>query len=93
MFPAFTVGNLPGGAWDESELALPDVRARYVTITAPLNRALHLADVRIYAIDEAAAAGGQSVGGDSRPMSRRIRARAGSWRRAAARRLPPGNRP
>ena len=33
--------ELPGGAWLECGIDLPDVTARFVTITSPMNTALH----------------------------------------------------
>jgi glycosyltransferase involved in cell wall biosynthesis len=40
-----------GGAWQECGIAVPDVSARYVTITSPMDTALHFSDLRIYAAD------------------------------------------
>jgi hypothetical protein len=51
VFPMFEIGELPGGAWRECGIDIPDVRARYVTITSPMNTALHFSDLRIYATD------------------------------------------
>jgi FkbM family methyltransferase len=49
VFPMYQAGELPGGAWRECAIELPDVEARYVTITCPVTTALHFADLRIYA--------------------------------------------
>ena len=51
VFPMYETGQLPGGAWQECGIELPDVSARYVTITSPLDTALHFSDLRIYAAD------------------------------------------
>jgi hypothetical protein len=51
VFPMYECGPLPGGAWQECGLDLPDITARYVTITSPMNTALHFSDLRIYAVD------------------------------------------
>ena len=49
VFSMYQAGPLPGGAWQDCAIDLPDVEARYVTITSPVNTALHFADLRIYA--------------------------------------------
>ena len=49
VFPIYGHGQLSDGAWQECGIDLPDVGARYVTITSPMNTALHFADLRIYA--------------------------------------------
>ena len=49
VFPMYEHGQLSDGAWQECGIDLPDVGARYVTITSPMNTALHFADLRIYA--------------------------------------------
>ena len=51
VFPMYETGQLPGGAWQECGIEVPDVSARYVTITSPLDTALHFSDLRIYAAD------------------------------------------
>ena len=51
VFPMYECGPLPGGAWQECGIDLPDITARYVTITSPMNTALHFSDLRIYAVD------------------------------------------
>jgi hypothetical protein len=51
VFPMYANGRLPGEVWQECGIDLPDVPARYVTITSPLNTALHFADLRIYAAE------------------------------------------
>lgn len=48
-FPMYADGPLPGGVWQECGVDLPDVPARYVTITSPMSTALHFADLRVYA--------------------------------------------
>jgi hypothetical protein len=45
VFPMYE----PGGAWQECGIEVPDVSARYVTITSPMDTALHFSDLRIYA--------------------------------------------
>ena len=49
VFPIYEHGQLPGEGWQECGIDLPDVGARYVTITSPMNTALHFADLRVYA--------------------------------------------
>ena len=49
VFPMYETGRLPGGAWQECGIEVPDVSARYVTITSPMDTALHFSDLRIYA--------------------------------------------
>ena len=49
VFAMHGVGHLPDGAWQECGIDLPDVMTRYVTITSPMNTALHFSDLRIYA--------------------------------------------
>ena len=49
VFPMYE----PGGAWQECGIEVPDLDARYVTITSPINTALHFSDLRIYAVDDA----------------------------------------
>jgi hypothetical protein len=49
VFSMYQAGELPGGAWQDCAIDLPDVEARYVTITCPVNTALHFADLRVYA--------------------------------------------
>jgi hypothetical protein len=49
VFSMYQAGELPGGAWQDCAIDLPDVEARYVTITCPVTTALHFADLRIYA--------------------------------------------
>lgn len=49
VYPIYADGPLAKDAWKECGVDLPDVRARFVTITTPLNTALHLSDLRIYA--------------------------------------------
>ena len=51
VFPMYETGRLPGGAWQECGIEVPEVSARYVTITSPMDTALHFADLRIYAAD------------------------------------------
>ena len=51
VFPMYAHGPLPDGAWQECGIDLPDVTARYVTITSPVDTALHFLDLRIYAVD------------------------------------------
>jgi len=51
VFPMYANGRFPGEAWQECGIDLPDVNARYVTITSPMNTALHFADLRVYAAD------------------------------------------
>jgi hypothetical protein len=51
VFPMYETGRLPGGAWQECGIEVPDVSARYVTITSPMDTALHFSDLRIYAAD------------------------------------------
>jgi Glycosyl transferase family 2 len=41
----------PGGAWQECGIEVPDISARYVSITSPMDTALHFSDLRIYAAD------------------------------------------
>jgi hypothetical protein len=50
VFPMYEIGELPGGAWQECGIDLPDVPARYITITSPMNTALHFSDLRVYAV-------------------------------------------
>ncbi|MBW9204504.1 FkbM family methyltransferase [Mumia sp. zg.B17] len=50
VFPLFKDGKLPGGSWQEASLEVPDIAARYVRIINPLNTALHLADLRVFAV-------------------------------------------
>jgi hypothetical protein len=57
VFPMYASGRLPGGAWQECAIDLPDATAQYVTITSPMNTALHFADLRIYAADGSPPAG------------------------------------
>ena len=57
VFPMYANGRLPGGAWQECAIDLPDAPARYVTITSPMNTALHFSDLRIYAADSGRPAG------------------------------------
>jgi hypothetical protein len=45
VFPMST----PEGAWMECGTDVPGVLARYVTITSPVNTALHFSDLRVYA--------------------------------------------
>ena len=49
VFPMYEHGQLSDGAWQECGIDLPDVGARYVTITSPMDTALHFADLRVYA--------------------------------------------
>jgi len=49
VFPMYEHGQLSDGAWQECGIDLPDVGARYVTITSPMNTALHFADLKVYA--------------------------------------------
>jgi hypothetical protein len=49
VFPMYETGRLPGGAWQECGIEVPDISARFVTITSPMDTALHFADLRIYA--------------------------------------------
>ena len=53
VFPMYEHGQLPDGAWQECGIDLPGIGARYVTITSPMNTALHFADLRIYAAADA----------------------------------------
>ena len=48
VYPMYNIGPLPGGAWQECTIELPDVNARYVTITSPMNTALHFANLKVY---------------------------------------------
>ena len=41
--------STPEGVWMESGTDVPGVIARYVTITSPMNTALHFSDLRVYA--------------------------------------------
>lgn len=50
VFPMFKTGALPDGSWREIAIDIPDVKARYVTITSPLDTALHFSDVRVYEV-------------------------------------------
>ena len=43
-----TIGPLPGGAWQECVIELPEVSARFIAITSPMNTALHFADLKVY---------------------------------------------
>lgn len=52
VFPMYERGRLPGEAWQECVIDVPDVEARYVTITSPLNTALHFSDLRVYVSTE-----------------------------------------
>ena len=63
VFPMYETGRLPGGAWQECRIEVPEVSARYVTITSPMNTALHFSDLRIYAADG---------DGTTRPVWRRV---------------------
>jgi len=51
VFPMYKEGKLAGGAWRECGIDVPLVRARYVTITSPVDTALHFADLRVYAAE------------------------------------------
>ena len=51
VFPMSAIGELPDGAWQECGIDLPEVMARYVTITSPLKTALHFFDLRVYAAE------------------------------------------
>ena len=53
VFPIDRQGPLPDGAWPECAIDIPTVPARYVTITSPMDTALHFADLRIYAVGDA----------------------------------------
>ena len=52
VFPMYKNGQPPSVAWKECAIDLPDVPARYVTITSPLNTALHFADLEVFALAE-----------------------------------------
>jgi hypothetical protein len=52
VFPMYSHGPLPDGAWQECGIDLPGITARYVTITSPVNTALHFSDLRVYAVDD-----------------------------------------
>jgi len=41
--------STPEGAWKECGTDVPGVIARYVTITSPVNTALHFSGLRVYA--------------------------------------------
>lgn len=99
VFPLHEAGELPQGAWTECGLDLPDVRARYVTISSPVNTALHFADLRVYvaradeAIDTAGTTGAAGpVAVPPRPgrsvvrrVASAVRRRAGAARRRSSR--------
>jgi hypothetical protein len=57
VLPMHQDGPLPGGAWQECGIDVPDVLARYVTITSPMSTALHFSDLRVYAAEETRPAG------------------------------------
>jgi hypothetical protein len=76
VFPMYANGRLPGEAWQECGIDLPDVTARYVTITSPMYTALHFADLRIYAADGDGPIGQEwrrTAGRALRSVKRRIR--------------------
>ena len=56
VYPMFASGPLADNAWMECGIDLPDVAARFITITSPINTALHFADLRIFAVSEASPA-------------------------------------
>jgi Methyltransferase FkbM domain len=80
VFPIYETELLPGGAWQECEIEAPDVIARYVTITSPMNTALHFSDLRIYAAD-----GDGPIG----PLWKRVARRALRSVKGRIRRLRP----
>lgn len=49
VFPVYKEGDLPGGAWQECEIDLPDVGARFLTFVSPVNTALHFFDLQVFA--------------------------------------------
>lgn len=52
VFPLYQADDLPRGGWQELSRELPDVSARFVTIVAPANTALHFSDLRILVADD-----------------------------------------
>lgn len=51
VFPLFQPGRLRGGAWQECGIDLPDLPGRYLTITSPVNTALHFSDLKVFVAD------------------------------------------
>jgi hypothetical protein len=49
-FPVGADGGRLGDAWDEGVVEVPDVEAREIVISTPIATALHLSDVRVYAL-------------------------------------------
>lgn len=80
VFPMFATGQLPDGAWEECGIDLPDIGARYVTISTPLNTALHFSDLRIYAAEAVVPAASPARRTAGR-IVRRLRAQARRFRR------------
>ncbi len=92
VFPMYRHGDLPNGAWQECGIDVPDVLARYVTITSPLHTALHFSDLKIYA----RAGQPRSAEPPATPPARRALRAAGRWLgriRGRKRLRPPGQGP
>jgi hypothetical protein len=90
VYPMFAAGPLAIDAWMECGIDLPDVVARFITITSPINTALHFADLRIFAVSEASPptvhaslspSGAGAVVDGARRIARRIKARVRRSRR------------
>lgn len=75
---AVAVGGDDG--WDACEVHVPDVVGRTVTIIAPLHTVLHLADVRVFAVDEATPTGSPRQSSRVSLVRRIRRALAVRWR-------------
>ncbi len=50
VFPMYKIGARSNGSWRKCAIEIPAIRARYVTITAPVHTALHFSNVRVHAI-------------------------------------------
>lgn len=72
VFPMFKNGRLAGGAWQECGIDVPGTTARYVTITSPMNTALHFADLRVYALPEEPKPAARSLASRIRSRARRF---------------------
>jgi hypothetical protein len=80
VLPVLPKDDVFGAVWDEAAATLPGVAARFVTLTTPLNTALHFADVRIYAEPEAPKGSGGGSGDSAAAVAaKRLKHTLGSW--------------
>lgn len=68
VFPIAEAGPPRADGWEECAIDVPDLDVRYVTLTSPVNTALHLADLRVYAAPDGVRS--------TRPTVRRLLGRA-----------------